>query len=40
MPYTKAKARYFPATDEPGTPEDVALLTEIRDLLASRQGQV
>jgi large conductance mechanosensitive channel len=37
MPYTKAKARYFPATDEPGTPEDVALLTEIRDLLAARQ---
>ena len=37
MPYTKAKARYFPATDEPGTPEDVALLTEIRDLLAVRQ---
>jgi large conductance mechanosensitive channel len=40
LPYTKAKERYFPATDEPGTPEDVALLTEIRDLLASRQGQV
>jgi large conductance mechanosensitive channel len=38
MPYTKAKARYFPATDEPGTPEDVALLTEIRDLLAARQA--
>ena len=37
MPYTKAKERYFPATDEPGTPEDVALLTEIRDLLAQRQ---
>lgn len=36
MPYTKAKERWFPATDEPGTPEDVALLTEIRDLLASR----
>jgi large conductance mechanosensitive channel len=40
MPYTKAKERWFPATDEPGTPEDVALLTEIRDLLAARQGQV
>jgi large conductance mechanosensitive channel len=37
MPFTKAKERYFPATDEPGTPEDVALLTEIRDLLAARQ---
>lgn len=36
MPYTRAKQRYFPATDEPGTPEDVALLTEIRDLLAAR----
>lgn len=40
MPYTRAKERWFPATDEPGTPEDVALLTEIRDLLAARQGQV
>ena len=37
MPYTKAKERYFPS-DEPGTPADVELLTEIRDLLASRQG--
>jgi large conductance mechanosensitive channel len=37
MPYTKAKERYFPS-EEPGTPADVALLTEIRDLLASRQG--
>ncbi|SFC31977.1 large conductance mechanosensitive channel [Nocardioides terrae] len=36
VPYTKAKERYFPTSDEPGTPEDVALLTEIRDLLASR----
>ena len=33
MPYTKAKERYFPIDDE-GTPEDVRLLTEIRDLLA------
>ena len=33
MPYTKAKERYFP-TDDEGTPEDVRLLTEIRDLLA------
>lgn len=37
VPYTKAKERYFPATDEPGTPEDVALLTEIRDLLAAQR---
>ena len=37
MPYTKAKERYFPA-DEPGVPADVELLTEIRDLLASRQA--
>jgi large conductance mechanosensitive channel len=37
VPYTKAKERYYPASDEPGTPEDVALLTEIRDLLASRR---
>jgi large conductance mechanosensitive channel len=37
MPYTKAKERYFPA-EEPGEPADVALLTEIRDLLAARSG--
>ncbi len=37
MPYTKAKERYFPA-DEPGTPADVELLTQIRDLLARREG--
>jgi len=37
LPYTKAKERYFPA-DEPGTPADVALLTEIRDLLAGNQS--
>jgi large conductance mechanosensitive channel len=39
LPYTKAKARYFPA-EEPGEPADVALLTEIRDLLAQRDGRV
>lgn len=39
VPYTKAKERYFP-TEEPGDPADVALLTEIRDLLAQRGGQV
>ena len=36
MPYTKAKERYFPA-DEPGTPADIELLTQIRDLLAGNQ---
>ncbi|GAA2146547.1 large-conductance mechanosensitive channel protein MscL [Nocardioides koreensis] len=36
MPYTKAKDRYFPSP-EPGTPEDVQLLQEIRDLLVARQ---
>ncbi|MDP2775290.1 MAG: MscL family protein [Nocardioides sp.] len=34
-PYVKAKERYFPSP-EPGTPEDVVLLQEIRDLLAGR----
>ena len=38
LPYTKAKDRYFPA-NEPGEPEDIALLTEIRDLLAARSTQ-
>ncbi|WP_121253583.1 MscL family protein [Nocardioides ferulae] len=37
LPYTKAKERYFPSP-EPGTPEDVKLLQEIRDLLASQTG--
>ena len=37
LPYTKARERYFPS-EEPGAPAEVALLTEIRDLLAS-QGQ-
>ncbi|GGO72480.1 large conductance mechanosensitive channel protein MscL [Nocardioides deserti] len=36
MPYTKAKERYFPSAP-PGTPEDITLLKEIRDLLASQQ---
>jgi len=35
MPYTKAKERYF-ESPEPGTPEDIRLLTEIRDALQSR----
>lgn len=34
LPYTTAKEKYFPSP-EPGTPEDVRLLEEIRDLLAS-----
>ncbi|MET0839353.1 MAG: MscL family protein [Marmoricola sp.] len=38
-PYTAAKDRYFPAEDK-GTPADVALLEEIRDLLAARGGAV
>ena len=33
LPYTKAKERFFP-TEEAGTPADIALLEEIRDLLA------
>lgn len=37
LPYTKAKERWFPAED-PATPADVALLEQIRDLLAQQQG--
>jgi large conductance mechanosensitive channel len=38
LPYTKAKERYFPTKDdEEGTPEDVRLLEEIRDLLAAQR---
>jgi large conductance mechanosensitive channel len=36
-PYTAAKERFFPS-EEAGTPADVALLQEIRDLLASGSG--
>ena len=39
LPYTKAKERYFPSEDK-GTPADVALLEEIRDLLKARGGAV
>jgi large conductance mechanosensitive channel len=39
LPYTKAKDRFFPSEPE-GTPADVALLQEIRDLLRARGGQV
>jgi large conductance mechanosensitive channel len=38
MPYTKAKDRFFPA-EESGTPADVALLEEIRDLLAAQNNR-
>ena len=34
-PYTVARERWSPST-EPGTPEDVRLLQEIRDLLAAQ----
>jgi large conductance mechanosensitive channel len=37
LPYTGAKERYFPSP-EPGTPEDVKLLQEIRDLLVEQRG--
>lgn len=36
LPYTKAKERFFPA-EPAGTPADVALLEEIRDLLKAGQ---
>jgi large conductance mechanosensitive channel len=36
VPYTAAKAKYFPSEAE-GKPADVALLEEIRDLLAKRE---
>ena len=38
LPYTKIRDRYFPPAP-PGTPEDVALLKEIRDLLAAQQDR-
>lgn len=34
LPYTKARERFFPSP-APGTPEDITLLKEIRDILAS-----
>jgi large conductance mechanosensitive channel len=37
VPYTKAKERFFPAEDA-GSPADVALLEEIRDLLQAQGG--
>ena len=38
VPYTKAKEKFFPSP-EPGTPEDIKLLQEIRDLLAAQSGR-
>lgn len=40
LPYTKAQDRFFPkaAEEEAGTPADVALLQEIRDLLAAQDA--
>lgn len=35
VPYSTAQEKYFPK-EEPGTPDDIALLEEIRDLLAGR----
>lgn len=37
LPYTTVKERYFPSAP-PGTPEDIKLLQEIRDLLAAQAG--
>lgn len=34
-PYVRAKEKFYPSP-EPGTPEDIKLLQEIRDLLAAR----
>lgn len=36
MPYTKAKAKFFPEEADPAAPSEVELLTEIRDALAAR----
>ena len=38
VPYTKAKEKFFPTPEPEGTPEDVALLKEIRDALVARGG--
>jgi large conductance mechanosensitive channel len=38
VPYTKAKERFFPTKEEEGTPEDIALLKEIRDALVARNA--
>ena len=36
-PYVKAKERFFPSEPE-GTPADIALLEEIRDLLKTNRA--
>src|ERR1044072_7303471 len=36
-PYTRAKEKYFPSP-EAGTPEDITLLKDIRDILANASG--
>lgn len=38
VPYTTAKDKFFPA-EASGTPADIALLEEIRDLLAAQAGR-
>lgn len=38
VPYTKAKERFFPTPEPEGTPEDIALLQEIRDALVARNA--
>jgi large conductance mechanosensitive channel len=38
VPYVKARERFFPSPAA-GTPEDITLLTEIRDLLAAQGPQ-
>ncbi|HET6563391.1 MAG TPA: MscL family protein [Marmoricola sp.] len=38
VPYTKAKEKFFPSTEPDGTPEDIVLLTEIRDALRGSAG--
>jgi large conductance mechanosensitive channel len=38
MPYTRAKEKFFPTKEPEGTPEDIALLKEIRDALVARGG--
>ncbi len=37
LPYTRAKERFFPSPP-PGTPEEIELLRQIRDLLISRDA--
>ena len=37
VPYTRAREKFFPSP-APGTPEDIVLLQEIRDLLKAQQG--